>query len=297
MKPLNEHGQKKRLPARTKMQKTKIEQFYASLCSTGAYSTPPERRRKKRVRPSAWNTFRYTIGVTKVFPYCALTEPFGLLTTEKWAKVCFSSVTTAEKLGINVIIEGFDARQKHDGPVVYLCNHMSTTETILLMPTLFAFGPFSYVAKASLAHLPFLEKAAEHMHMVPVGRKSPREDLMTVLNVGTERIKGGESFLIFPQGTRQEVFSRKVYSSIGAKLAEKAGCPVVPIVVDTRCQLTREKGIFRKVFKDFGPLDPSHDIRVACGPVIPNAKSRVMHEAAFDWMASKLDEWGLPTER
>lgn len=279
------------------MQKTKIEQFYASLCSTGAYSTPPERRRKKRVRPSAWNTFRYTIGVTKVFPYCALTEPFGLLTTEKWAKACFSSVTTAEKLGINVIIEGFDARQKHDGPVVYLCNHMSTTETILLMPTLFAFGPFSYVAKASLAHIPFLEKAAEHMHMVPVGRKSPREDLMTVLNVGTERIKGGESFLIFPQGTRQEVFSRKVYSSIGAKLAEKAGCPVVPIVVDTRCQLTRKKGIFRKVFKDFGPLDPSHDIRVACGPVIPNAKSRVMHEAAFDWMASKLDEWGLPTER
>ena len=122
------------------MQKTKIEQFHASLRATGSYSTPPERRRAKRVRPSAWNTFRYTLGVTKVFPYCALTEPFGLLTTEKWAGACFSSVTTAEKLGLNVIIEGFDARQKHDGPVVYLCNHMSTTETILLMPVLFAFG-------------------------------------------------------------------------------------------------------------------------------------------------------------
>ena len=133
------------------MQKTKVEQFYASLRSTGSYSTPPERRRAKRVRPSAWNTFRYTIGVTKVFPYCALREPFGLLTTEKWASACFSSVTTAEKLGINVIIEGFDVRQKHDGPVVYLCNHMSTTETILLMPTLLAFGPFSYVATAPSA--------------------------------------------------------------------------------------------------------------------------------------------------
>ena len=164
------------------------------------------------------------------------------------------------------------------------------------MPTLLAFGPFSYVAKASLAHLPFLSKAAEHMRMVPVSRKSPREDLMTVLNVGQERIGGGDSFLIFPQGTRQEVFSRKVYSSIGAKLAEKAGCPVVPIVVDTRCQLTREKGLFKKVFKDFGPFDPAHDIRVACGPVIPNAKSKVMHEAAFDWMAAKLDSWGLKVE-
>ena len=278
------------------MQKTKIDQFYASLRATGSYSTPPERR-AGRVRQSAWSTIRYTLGVTKVFPYCALTEPFGLLTTEKWARVCFSAVTTAEKLGLSVMIEGFDARVKHEGPVVYLCNHMSTTETILLMPVLLAFGPFSYVAKASLAHLPFLTKAAEHMRMVPIGRKSPREDLMAVLNTGTERIKGGDSFLIFPQGTRQTVFSRKVYSSIGAKLAEKAGCPVVPIVVDTRCQLTREKGLFRRVFKDFGTFDPTRDIRVACGPVIPNAKSRVMHEAAFDWMAAKLDEWGLPTER
>ena len=278
------------------MQKTKLEQFYASLRATGSYSTPPERR-AGRVRQSAWNTIRYTLGVTKVFPYCALTEPFGLLTTEKWARVCFSAVTTAEKLGLSVMIEGFDARMKHEGPVVYLCNHMSTTETILLMPVLLAFGPFSYVAKASLAHLPFLTKAAEHMRMVPIGRKSPREDLMAVLNTGTERINGGDSFLIFPQGTRQTVFSRKVYSSIGAKLAEKAGCPVVPIVVDTRCQLTREKGLFRRVFKDFGTFDPTRDIRLACGPVIPNAKSRVMHEAAFDWMASKLEEWGLPTER
>lgn len=278
------------------MQKTKIEQFYASLRATGSYSTPPERR-AGRVCQSAWNTIRYTLGITKVFPYCALTEPFGLLTTEKWARACFSAVTTAEKLGLSVMIEGFDARVKHEGPVVYLCNHMSTTETILLMPVLLAFGPFSYVAKASLAHLPFLTKAAEHMRMVPIGRKSPREDLMAVLNTGTERIKGGDSFLIFPQGTRQTVFSRKVYSSIGAKLAEKAGCPVVPIVVDTRCQLTREKGLFRRVFKDFGTFDPTRDIRVACGPVIPNAKSRVMHEAAFDWMVSKLEGWGLPTER
>jgi hypothetical protein len=31
--------------------------------------------------------------------------------------------------------------------------------------------------------------------------------------------------------------------------------------------------------------------------VIPCAKAKVMHEAAFDWMAGKLEEWGLPTER
>ena len=174
---------------------------------------------------------------------------------------------------------------------------MSMTETILLPPTLLAIGPFSYVAKASLAHLPFLEKAADHMRMVPISRTSPREDLVNILRVGTERLHGGDSFLIFPQGTRCDVFSRAKYSSIGAKLAERAGCAVVPIVVDTRCQPTRKAGLLRKAFKDFGPVDTSHDIRVACGPVIPCAKSKDMHAAAFEWMAAKLESWGLPVDR
>lgn len=279
------------------MRTTSLEEFQRELQATGGYQTPDGRRAPERVRPGFWTTLRFSASVVKVFPMCALYEPFGKLTTAKWAEFCFASVRRAERFGMNVLIEGFDRRQAYKGPVMYLCNHMSTLETILLPPTLLAFGPFSYVAKASLAHLPFLERAAAHMRMVPIGRKSPREDLLSILKVGTERIRGGDSFLIFPQGTRQKVFSRKVYSSIGAKLAEKAGCPVVPIVVDTRCQPTREQGLLKYVFKDFGPVDTARDIRVAAGPVIPCAKSRVMHEAAFDWMAAKLEEWGLPTDR
>jgi 1-acyl-sn-glycerol-3-phosphate acyltransferase len=279
------------------MKTTTLSEFRGEITATGGYRTDEAHRAAKRARPGALTTLRYSWGVSRVFPMCALYEPFGRLTVEKWAEFCFKTVTTAEALGMNVIVEGFEHRAAVKGPVMYLCNHMSTTETILLPPILLSFGPFSYVAKASLAHLPFLEKAAAHMRMVPIGRKSPREDLMNMLRIGTERIHGGDSFLIFPQGTREKVFSRRVYSSIGAKLAEKAGCPVVPIVVDTRCQPVREKGVLKSVLKDFGPVDTSKDIRVACGPVIPCAKAKVMHEAAFDWMAGKLEEWGLPTER
>lgn len=279
------------------MRTTTLNEFQESIRSTGGYRTAPDCRAARRAKPSAWTTLRYTWGVTRVFPCCALTEPFGKLTTERWAGFCFSVVTTAERLGMSVGIEGFSDRIAHKGPVLYVCNHLSMTETILLPPLLLAISPFSYVAKASLAHLPFLEKAAEHMRMVPISRVSPREDLVNILRVGTERIQGGDSFLIFPQGTRCEVFSRKKYSSIGAKLAERAGCPVVPIVVDTRCQPTRKSGLLRKVFKDFGPVDTSYDIKVACGPVIPCGRAREMHEASFDWMATKLESWGLPTDR
>ena len=279
------------------MRTTKLSDLRAELVATGSYRTHDDCRPAKRARPGAWTTFRYTWGTIRVFPYCAFAEPLGRLTTERWAQVCFSSVTAAESLGMCVSIEGFAERMAYKGPVVYLCNHMSMTETILLPPVLLAAGPFSYVAKASLAHLPFLEKAAEHMRMVPISRKSPREDLVSILRVGVERLGGGDSFLIFPQGTRCAVFSRRRYSSIGAKLAERANRSVVPIVVDTRCQPTREKGILRKVFHDFGPVDTSKDIRIAFGPVIPAGKSRDLHEAAFDWMAGRLEAWGLPVER
>lgn len=279
------------------MRTTTLNEFQESIRTTGGYRTAPDCRAVRRAKPSAWTTLRYTWGVTRVFPCCALAEPFGKLTTDRWAGFCFSTVTTAERLGMNVLVEGFSGRIAHKGPVLYVCNHLSMTETILLPPLLLAISPFSYVAKASLAHLPFLEKAAAHMRMVPISRVSPREDLVNILRVGTERIQGGDSFLIFPQGTRCEVFSRKKYSSIGAKLAERAGCPVVPIVVDTRCQPTRKSGLLRKVFKDFGPVDTNYDIKVACGPVIPCGRSREMHEASFEWMATKLESWGLPTDR
>jgi len=279
------------------MRTTTLSEFQSSLRETGSYSTAGDCRSPTRASSGALTTLRYSWGVARVFPLCAIYEPLGKLTTHKWAEFCFSAVTVAERLGMNVLVEGFENRLAVKGPVVYLCNHMSMAETILLPPVLLSFSPFSYVAKASLAHLPFLEKAAEHMRMVPIGRKSPKEDLIGILRVGTERIVGGDSFLIFPQGTRCEVFSRKRYSSIGAKLAERAGCPIMPIVVDTRCQPTRKSGLLKKVLKDFGPVDTSHDIRIACGPAVPCGKSREMHEAAFDWMASKLESWGLPTER
>lgn len=279
------------------MKTTSLEQFREEILRTGGYATPPERRARKRARVGAWTTTRFTWGMSKVFPLCALYEPLGKLTIDRWAHFCFSSVQIAEKLGMNVFVEGFRQREAYKGPVMYLCNHMSSVETILLPPLLLTYGSLSYVAKASLAHLPFLEKAAEHTGMIPIGRKSPREDLVNMLRIGTERIQGGDSCLIFPQGTRSPVFSRRQYSSIGAKLAEKAGCPIVPIVVDTRCQPTRTSGAFRKIFKDFGTVDTSLDIRCACGPVIPCGKSKDMHEAAFDWMAGKLESWGMPTER
>jgi 1-acyl-sn-glycerol-3-phosphate acyltransferase len=132
------------------------------------------------------------------------------------------------------------------------------------------------------------------MGLIPLKRKSPREDLMQVFTRGVEQIKKGNSVLIFPQGSREKVFSRKLYSSIGAKLAEKAGVPVIPIAVKTDCEPTRPDG--KGWFKDFGTVDPSKDIRLRCGPAI-SGTAKEIHQKVFDWIADQLDEWNMPVER
>ena len=270
-----------------------LEEFRESIVARGFYRSSRRTLADRPRKPGWWTTFSFSWSVFVVFPFCAIREFFRSLTTEIWARQCFKTVQKAEKFGIPVSLDGWENRANHKGPVVYLANHMSTLETIMLPPVLLTFGPFNIFVKASLSHLPCLEKAAAHMGLIPLSRKSPREDLMQVFTRGVEQIKAGHSILIFPQGSREQVFSRKAYSSIGAKLAEKAGVPVVPIALKTDCEPTRPGG--KGWFKDFGPVDPSKDVRIRCGaPIV--GKARDVHEKVFAWIKAQLDEWGLPTD-
>ena len=267
--------------------------FREELLRTGGYRTAPERKAPAPRKKGWMTTLGFTWSVFSVFPKCAVSEALRRLEPNKWAHYCFASLQKAEKYGTDVIMDGWDNRKNYDGPVVYLANHMSTLETVMLPFVLLTYGPIGTVVKQSLSHLPFLTRAAAHMGLIPIGRTSPREDLMTIFSVGCERIAKGISIHIYAQGTRQPVFARKGWSSIGTKLAEKAGVPVVPIAVKTDIEPTRPGA--KGWFKDFGTVDPSKTIRISCGPVL-TGKSKETQQASFDWIKSRLDEWGMPTE-
>ena len=275
------------------MRQVTLEDFRAALLDKGSYVSSPETLAPVPRPKGRWTTFSFNWSMFFVFPYCAVREFFRSLTTKLWGLCCFRTYQKAEKFGIKVTADGWENRKDYKGPVVYLANHMSTLETIMLPPILLTYGPFNVFVKASLSRLPALKRAAAHMGLIPLGRKSPREDLMQVFNEGVARIRAGNSVLIFPQGSRERVFSRKIYSSIGAKLAEKAGVPVIPIAVKTDCAPTRPDG--KGWLKDFGTVDPAKEIRLRCGPPMTGS-SKEMHQKVFDWIKAQLEEWGLPTE-
>ena len=263
--------------------------FQDALRSTGHYETAAARRTPQPERIRAMDSFRYAFTIIGIFIRCAVKQLLRKFNYEEWANTCMASVLFAERLGGVVTFEGFEQRGAYQGPVVYVSNHMSTLETVVFPTTLLSFGKLAIVLKKSLTEIPFAGAAALAVGSIAVTRKNAREDLKTVLEEGAKRLAAGHSVLLFPQGTRQAVFDGKRFNSLGSKLAERAGVPVVPLAVKTDFLETG------KWVKDFGRVDPSKPIRFACGPVLPaSLGARATHDQSVAFIEGKLTEWGLP---
>src|SRR6185436_2081623 len=65
---------------------------------------------------------------------------------------------------------------------------------------------------------------------IPVDR-SRREAAMKSIDAGAESIRSGNSFLIFPEGTRSRTGELLPFKKGGFVMAIKAGAPIVPVAV------------------------------------------------------------------
>jgi len=268
---------------------TDYKRLQELLRTTGAYETPPENKPAHPAGVSGINSIRYAFTIIGIVFRCAWRYLKGDFGYEQWADICSASYTFAEKLGATVTFEGFEKRMAYSGPVVYVSNHMSTLETMVFPTALNAFGRLAIIVKKSLGDLPVVGAAHRAVGAIEVTRKNAREDLKTVLEQGAQRLASGSSVLLFPQGTRQSVFEGKRFNSLGAKLAERAKVPLVPIAV--RADFLRTG----KWIKDFGLVDPSKPIRFACGPVLmPELGAKKAHEQCVAFIESKIREWGMP---
>ena len=259
--------------------------FQSELRTKGAYETVhPEGTVPAPV--NIFNSLRYDMTIIRLCTKCTLQEVFGKFDYDKWAAATYASVAFAEKIGGRLKFEGFRERADFDGPVVYVSNHMSTLETMILPVTLLSFNQLSIVIKESLAKMPLVGQAFARLGCIGVTRKNPRADLQTVLNVGADRLKSGNSVLLFPEGTRQDSFDPAKFNSLGAKLAQRSGVPVVPIAIKTDFL---QKG---KLWRDFGMVDASRTIHIACGPLFaPELGAKETHSRCVDFIDGKLKEW------
>ncbi|HJN96975.1 MAG: 1-acyl-sn-glycerol-3-phosphate acyltransferase [Gammaproteobacteria bacterium] len=111
-------------------------------------------------------------------------------------------------------------------PVVILANHQSNWEAILFYKLKY---PVSPMLKKELMNIPFWGWAMRLQKPIAIDRSQPREAGRSLLTQGVERIREGNSVIVFPEGTRSSSGVIRRFSRGGAKLAVAAGAPIVPI--------------------------------------------------------------------
>lgn len=256
------------------------------------YETPDGFCIKRSQRGNRWSFFAGYLRIVAESRKLALKGCFDDL---MWRDMAFRIMELIEHHGGHFIIEGLDGLTEEKPPFVYVGNHMSNLETQILSAVTSPFSLFSCVVKESLTrgyYSPIM-KAVSH---IAVTRDNPGEDLKRVMEGGTRFLKEGRSLMIFPQTphgngkTREDgTFTPASFNSLGAKLAARAGCSLVPIAVKT--DFWGNGGFFSY----FGSISPEKKIHLSFGKALKaEGRAKAAHRESVEFITQKLQSLGVP---
>jgi len=262
------------------------DQYHHLLRSEFGYQTPPEQKVSRNYFPG-WLNVIYYLRLMSTLTHAGIVGRRGDLDDEKWAWFSHRILQIVESVGGKVNISGLEALAHRSGPVVYIANHMSLLETLVLPGIALAFNRVNFVIKEELRHYPVVKHFMIALNLIAVSRQNPRDDLKVVMREGSKFISNGVSIFIFPQATRSVEFDVEGFNTLGIKLASRNGVPVVPVAVKTDFQ---QNG---KWIKELGPINPHKAIYFKFGePLIVEGKGRQAHLDVIAFIAQNLIAWG-----
>jgi 1-acyl-sn-glycerol-3-phosphate acyltransferase len=115
-----------------------------------------------------------------------------------------------------------------DRAAVYCANHQSNVDPPLLFDVLHPRMHILY--KAEIDAIPVLARAFRMGGFIPVDRHN-KEAAMRSIDAGAASIRSGNSFLIFPEGTRSRTDDLLAFKKGGFIMAIKAQAPIVPVAI------------------------------------------------------------------
>jgi 1-acyl-sn-glycerol-3-phosphate acyltransferase len=194
-------------------------------------------------------------------------RPKGASPLEPWYRVAKAVVVPPLKLWFNWHIEGL-VHLERSGPALVACNHISYLDPLAdaYVMTLAGRRP-RFLAKEELFDNPFLGTVLRGAGQIPVRRGTGDP---AALDAAAAAIRGGESVLIYPEGTvtRNPDFSPMEARTGVARLALEAGVPVTPLAIwgaqdvwqkDGRHSLKFGRPIWLKAGPSFDPFEAVAD--------------------------------------
>lgn len=179
--------------------------------------------------------------------------------------------------GIRFRVHGRERLPK-DRAVVFCSNHESNVDPPVLFQGLHK--RLHVLFKAELTKIPVLGAVMVAGGFVPVERDR-REASMASIERAAESIRAGNSFLIFPEGTRSKTAEMLPFKKGGFIMAIKAQAPIIPIAVSGgRSAMRKGSWIVRPVMVD---------VRIG-DPVETAGMSLDQRDELIDIVRAKIDE-------
>jgi 1-acyl-sn-glycerol-3-phosphate acyltransferase len=128
-------------------------------------------------------------------------------------------------VGVKVRVEGLERIPQ--GVCLFVANHTSAADA----PAVVGAIPrrIAVLLKESLFKWPIVGQAFRSAHFIPVNR-SARDAAIASVEKATEAMKAGQSFLIYPEGTRSPDGRLQEFKKGAVVMAIKAGVPIVPMI-------------------------------------------------------------------
>lgn len=160
-------------------------------------------------------------------------------------------------VGVRVHVKGTE--RIPPGTCIFAANHTSSADA----PAVVGAIPrrIAILLKRSLFEWPIVGQAFQLAHFIPVDRFN-RESAIESLEKATEALRHGQSFLIYPEGTRSPDGRLQEFKKGTAVMAIKSGVPVVPVACSGAHRVMEKRKLKIKpgdILVEFlDPVDPTN---------------------------------------
>ena len=155
---------------------------------------------------------------------------------DPWAKKRISLAIVSWAFRVVIFISGIkrtvigEENVPKDQAVLYVSNHRSIFDIVITYPRVPS--PTGFIAKQEILKVPLLNIWMIYLDCLFLDRKNLKKGLEMILSA-IDKVKNGISIFIYPEGTRNKTDAPLGEFHKGSfKIAQKSGCPIVPVVVN-----------------------------------------------------------------